>query len=85
MSKKIRLQPNARMSDNDTINNAVEWAGSQARLASLMAVTRCQISSWVAAGFFPANQSIKLERISKGEFRAVDLFKEDTDNLAAEF
>jgi len=69
-----RAKRSARVSENKTLQQAVEWAGSQASLAYNMGATRCQISNWIASGIMPARQAIKLEIISEGEFKAVDLF-----------
>lgn len=60
--------------------------GGRRHLAELLGVTEQAVYEWAKAGYFPAMQAIKLERLAKTNWmaslkiRAVDLVKPTTQN-----
>lgn len=57
------------------MDKLIEHFGSQYRLSKELRVTRAYVSQWVKAGKVPPLQAIKIEEITDGKFRAVDLIK----------
>jgi len=47
--------------------------GGQNKTAGALDVSTQAISQWRAKGYFPPAQAIEIERLTKGEFKAVDL------------
>lgn len=55
------------------LDEVVEWFGNQNRMARRLGVTRAAVSSWVISNTLPAARAIQIERLTNGEFKAVDL------------
>tara|TARA_R100000541_G_scaffold34564_1_gene42970 strand:+ start:6772 stop:6951 length:180 start_codon:yes stop_codon:yes gene_type:complete len=53
----------------------IEHFGSQYRLAKELRVTRAYVSHWFRDGKVPPLQAIKIEEITGGKFKAIDLIK----------
>lgn len=54
-----------------------EHFGSQNKLAGVLDVSTQAISAWKYEGYIPAYNAVKIERISEGKFKAVDLVNKD--------
>lgn len=57
------------------MNELIEHFGNQNQMAKKLGVTRAYIWQWVKAGKVPARQAIKIEELTDGKFKAVDLIK----------
>ena len=51
----------------------IEYFGSQYKIAKELKVSRAYVCQWFAAGKVPALMAVKIEKITGGELRAVDL------------
>ena len=47
--------------------------GTQAAMAKAVGVTPSAVSQWMQRGIIPAEHAIVIERLTDGEFKAVDL------------
>jgi hypothetical protein len=58
----------------------IDWAGgSKAKLARLCGTTRQNVNRWVRTGRVPKHWAIKIEKMSDGQFKAIELNWGDTD------
>lgn len=55
------------------IIKAVDWAGSQSNLASVLDVSPQVVSNWVKRGRISATAAAKLEEKTGGEFKKKDM------------
>lgn len=51
----------------------VVYFGTQSNMADALEVTQGAVSQWITAGGVPAGQAIKIERMTKGRFKALDI------------
>lgn len=51
----------------------IGYFGSQYKIAKELKVSRAYVCQWFAAGKVPALMAVKIEKITDGELRAVDL------------
>ncbi len=58
------------------IQTIVEWFGSQKRMAEALGVDKAAVCQWVAAGKLPPARAIQIERLTGGEFKAVDIMED---------
>ena len=59
----------------DVLSEAIAWAGGKSALARRVGVTRSAVSHWIKRGRVPAESALKIERLSCGLFKAVDLYE----------
>ena len=59
------------MSDQ-SLQQIIEWAGSQAALARMLGVTRSAVNLWRRDGI-PAERAIQIEDYSGGKFKATKI------------
>lgn len=57
----------------DQFFDLIAHFGSQSKLAQELDVSRSAVSHWRERGVIPAAHAIKIEIITDGEFKAVDL------------
>ena len=55
------------------IQGLINFLGSQAELARILNVSEAAVSQWMDDGGLPARRAIQMERITHGNFKAVDL------------
>ena len=48
---------------------AIQWAGSQRKLARLLQITEGAVSQWVSAGMVPEGRAYQLEVLSAGTLK----------------
>mgnify|MGYP005990854593 CR=1 FL=1 len=65
---------------NETLQQVIEYYGSQAKLAELLGVTRAAVTQWVNDGGLPPLRAIQIEVMSGGDFKAVDLTNNKKDS-----
>lgn len=53
--------------------NVIKHFGNQSKLALALGVTRQAVALWKADGSIPPGNAVQIERLTKGEFKAVDL------------
>lgn len=59
---------------------AIEWAGSQKKLAEACGVTESAVSQWVAAGLIPEGRAYQLAVISAGTLKVdPDVYRRNSD------
>ena len=59
-----------------TLNQALEFLGTQANLARVLGVNQSAVANWKMRGEIPASQQFKLEIMSEGQMKAdAKLFK----------
>ena len=61
------------------INDIVVLFGGQSGLARRLGVTDAAVSQWVADGVFPYRRAVEIERMTGGQFKAVDISRRDGD------
>lgn len=54
----------------------IEFFGSQAEISRTLNVSDAAVSQWLSDGGLPAKRAIQIERITKGNFKAIDLVVE---------
>lgn len=59
--------------NQDVLNRIIKHYGSQRNLARALCVTEGAVSQWVAAGWFPAAQAVRIERAMVSGVRAVEM------------
>jgi DNA-binding transcriptional regulator YdaS (Cro superfamily) len=57
------------------IKQIVKHFGYQAKLAKALNVTRMAVNQWVKDDKIPPAQAIKIEILTNGKFKAIDLVK----------
>lgn len=61
------------------IQEIIQQFGSQVELARQLGVTQAAVAQWVADEKVPAYRAIQIERITGGQFKAVDIIGDDRD------
>ena len=61
------------------LKEIIKWFGSQVELARNLGVTQAAVAQWVADEKVPPYRAIQIERITDGEFKAVDIIGDDRD------
>lgn len=54
------------------MKKVIEYFGGKAKLACALGVERAAVSWWLRNGL-PANRAVQIERLTNGEFKAVDI------------
>lgn len=65
---------------NETLQQLIEYYGSQSKVADLLGVTRAAVTQWVNDGVLPPLRAIQIEVMSGGDFKAVDLTNKEKDS-----
>lgn len=52
-----------------------DWFGGKKRTAEALGVDAAAVSQWIKWGYVPPANALKIERITHGEFKAIDLSK----------
>lgn len=55
------------------LKRLIEHFGSKAHLAAELGVTTVAVDKWLLAGRLPPARAIQVQRITEGEFKALDL------------
>lgn len=61
------------------INEIIRRFGSQVELARQLGVTQAAVAQWVSDERIPPYRAIQIERITDGQFKAVDIIGDDRD------
>ena len=61
------------------INEIIRRFGSQVELARKLGVTQAAVAQWVSDERVPPYRAIQIERITDGQFKAVDIIGDDRD------
>ena len=61
------------------LKEIIKWFGSQVELARKLGVTQAAVAQWVADEKVPPYRAIQIERITDGQFKAIDIIGEDRD------
>ena len=61
------------------LKEIIKWFGSQVELARRLGVTQAAVAQWVADEKVPPYRAIQIERITEGQFKAVDIIGGDRD------
>ena len=61
------------------IHEIIRWFGSQVELARQLGVTQAAVAQWVSDEKIPPYRAIQIERITDGQFKAVDIIGDDRD------
>ena len=59
------------------LKEIIKWFGSQVELARQLGVTQAAVAQWVADEKVPPYRAIQIERITDGQFKAVDIIGHD--------
>lgn len=65
---------------NLEIKRLIEFYGSQSKLATVLGVHRAAVNQWLVNGNLPPLRAIQIEMLTGGEFKAVDLNRENKDD-----
>lgn len=57
----------------EELKRLVAHFGTQYKLAEALGVTESAVSQWISTGGLPARRAIKVEQLTKGEFKAIDI------------
>lgn len=52
------------------------WFGGKKRTAQALGVDPAAVSQWIKIGYIPPANALKVERMTGGEFKAIDLSKQ---------
>jgi len=55
------------------VEKVVKHFGTQVILAQRVGVSQTAVSHWVVQGYVPAGSAVKIERLTRGKFKAVNL------------
>ena len=58
------------------LQKVFDWFGGKKRTADALGVDAAAVSQWIKIGYIPPANALKVERISGGEFKAIDLSKQ---------
>ena len=61
------------------LKEIIKWFGSQVELARQLDVSQAAVAQWVADEKVPPYRAIQIERITDGQFKAVDIIGDDRD------
>ena len=61
------------------IQEIIQRFGSQVELARQLGVTQAAVAQWVSDERIPPYRAIQIERITDGQFKAVDIIGDDRD------
>ena len=61
------------------LKEIIKWFGSQVELSRQLGVTQAAVAQWVAEDKIPPYRAIQIERITDGQFKAVDIIGDDRD------
>ena len=61
------------------IQEIIQQFGSQVELARQLGVTQAAVAQWVVDEKVPPYRAIQIERITAGQFKAVDIIGDDRD------
>ena len=61
------------------LKEIIKWFGSQVELARQLGVTQAAVAQWVADENVPPYRAIQIERITDGQFKAIDIIGGDRD------
>lgn len=61
------------------LKEIIKWFGSQVELARKLGVTQAAVAQWVADEKVPPYRAIQIERITDGQFKAIDIIGDDRD------
>ena len=61
------------------LKEIIKWFGSQVELARQLGVTQAAVAQWVADAKVPPYRAIQIERITDGQFKAIDIIGGDRD------
>ena len=61
------------------IHKIIQRFGSQVELARQLGVTQAAVAQWVSDEKVPPYRAIQIERITDGQFKAVDIIGDDRD------
>jgi DNA-binding transcriptional regulator YdaS (Cro superfamily) len=61
------------------IQEIIRQFGSQVELARQLGVTQAAVAQWVSDEKVPPYRAIQIERITDGQFKAVDIIGDDRD------
>ena len=61
------------------LKEIIKWFGSQVELARQLGMTQAAVAQWVADEKVPLYRAIQIERITDGQFKAVDIIGDDRD------
>ena len=61
------------------IQEIIQQFGSQVELARQLGVTQAAVAQWVADEKVPPYRAIQIERITDGQFKAIDIIGEYRD------
>lgn len=55
------------------VEKVVNYFDNQVLLAQRVGVTQGAVSHWVMKGYVPAGSAVKIERLTRGKFKAINL------------
>ena len=61
------------------LKEIIQRFGSQVELARQLGVAQAAVAQWVADEKVPPYRAIQIERITDGQFKAVDIIGDDRD------
>ena len=61
------------------LKEIIKWFGSQVELARQLGITQAAVAQWVADEKVPPYRAIQIERITDGQFKAIDVIGDDRD------
>lgn len=61
------------------LKEIIKWFGSQVEMARQLGVTQAAVAQWVSDEKIPPYRAIQIERITDGQFKAVDIIGGDRD------
>ena len=67
-------QPTPAKRRSQVLDALIEHFGTQAELARRLGVDRAAVNQWAKTGL-PARRAVEIERLTGGEFKAVDLMR----------
>jgi DNA-binding transcriptional regulator YdaS (Cro superfamily) len=59
--------------NNMQFENVFKWFGGKKRTADAVGVTPAAVSQWIEWGYIPPANALKIELLTQGQFKAVDL------------
>lgn len=59
------------------LDEVFNWFGGKARTAKALGVDPAAVSQWITLGYIPPANALKVERLTDGQFKAIELSKKD--------